>query len=293
MQSTVRESNIKRKLKALIPFQIQKLLYESIKKFRLAKNIAKSRYTKADIKKFLLDAGLGKGDVVIVHSSLGRIGYVEGGVDAVTDSFLEVIGKEGTLVMPTHSNPKYDEKKKRYIFDAKKTPAYTGAIPENFRKMKGVKRSLSPMHSVAAYGKKAEWIVEGHENCGNPYAMNSPYGKLYRLNAKIFQIGVDQLANSCIHIVEDKIKFPIKVFTGEMKALVIDEKGRAKIIKFRRHLEHLHKIRNNNMIEKHLLKENLIKIHPFGNTELRVHKVRDLVHLMEKLAKKGVTIYNS
>lgn len=78
-----------------------------------------------------------------------------------------------------------------------------------------------------------------------------------------------------------------------MKALVIDEKGNKKIIEFRKHLDNLHKIRNNNMIEKHLLERNLIKIYPFGNTELRVHKVRDLVHLMEELAKKGITIYNS
>lgn len=292
MKSKVRESNFKRKFKTYIPFSIQKVLYRLIKKFRLAKNIAKSKYTKENIKKFLLNAGLKKGDTVIVHSSLGRIGYVEGGAKVVIDSFIEVMGKEGTLVMPTHSSPDYDKKKGLYIFDAKKTPAYTGTIPENFRQRKDVRRSLSPMHSVAAYGKKAKWIVKGHENCDTPYSMNSPYGKLYKLDAKIFQIGVDQLANSCIHVVEDKIKFPIRVFTDEMKALVIDEKGNKKIIQFRKHLEHLHKIRNNNMIEKYLLKENLIKIYPFGNTELRVHKVRDLVHLMEKLAKKGITIYN-
>lgn len=293
MQSKVNESELKRKLKAYLPFGIQKILYNSIKKIRLTKNIAKNRFTKEDIKKFLLNAGLKKGDVVIVHSSLGRIGYVEGGADTIINVFLEVIGKEGTLVMPTHSNPDYDKEKSMYIFDVKKTSPYTGKIPETFLSRKGVKRSLSPMHSVAAYGKKAEWLVEGHEKCDNPYAMNSPFGKLYQLDAKIFQIGVDQLANSCIHLVEDKIKFPIKVYTDKMKAIVIDEKGNKKIIQFRKHLEHLHKIRNNNMIEKYLLKENLIKIYPFGNTELRVHKVRDLVHLMEKLAKKGITIYNS
>jgi len=293
MKSSVRESEFKRKMKSHIPFGIQKFLYRLIKKIRRARSIAQSRLTKEDIKKCLSGAGLEKGDVVIVHSSLGRIGYVENGADAVIDAFLDIIGQEGALVMPTHSNPEHDEKKDIYIFDAKKTPAYTGKIPETFRLRKGVKRSMSPMHSVAAYGKKAEWIVEGHENCDNPYTMSSPYGKLYELDAKIFQIGVDQLANSCIHIVEDKIKFPIKVYTDKLNAKIIDENGNEKMIKFRKHLPNLYRIRNNNLLEKYLLEENLLKIYPFGNTELRVHKVRDLVHLMERLVKKGVTIYDS
>lgn len=293
MKSKVRENPLKRKLKAFVPFPVQKFLYNLIKKYRLAKNIAEKRCTKEDIRRFLVNAGLKKGDAVMLHSSLGRIGYVEGGADAVIDAFLGIIGEEGTLVMPTFSSPGYDERRKMYVFDVMKTPAYTGAIPETFRLRKGVKRSISPMHSVAAYGKKAEWLVQGHENCGNPYSMKGPFGKLYKLNAKICQIGVDQLANSCIHIVEDKIKFPIRVFTDKIKAQIIDEKGNRKIIWFRKHLDNLYKIRNNNMLEKYLLEEKLMKIYPFGNTELRVHRAKDLVHLMEKLAKKGLTIYNS
>jgi len=293
MSSKVRESDLKRKLKAHIPFGIQKIIYNVVKKARLAKNIAKSRYTKDDIKKFLADAGIQKGDAIMLHSSLGRIGYVENGPDAIIDAFLEIIGKEGLLVMPTFSTPQFDEKKKMFVFDVKKTPAYTGAIPEAFRLRKGVKRSISPMHSVAAFGNKAEWLAKGHEKCDNPYAMKGPFGKLYQLNAKICQMGVDQLANSCIHIIEDKIKFPIKVFTEKLRAESTDENGKKKFIYFRRHLPHLYKIRNNNMLEKHLLGRGLIKIYPFGNTELRVHKVKDLVHLMEELAKNGITIYNS
>ncbi|MBI2653378.1 AAC(3) family N-acetyltransferase [Candidatus Woesearchaeota archaeon] len=293
MESKVRESAFRRKIKALIPFQIQKFLYNFIKKFRLAKNIAKNKYAKEDIKKFLTDAGIKKGDAVMLHSSLGRVGYVEGGADTIIEAFIEIIGEEGILIMPTFSAPEYDEKRKIYVFDVKKTPSYTGAIPETFRLRNGVKRSISPMHSVAAHGKKAGWLVQGHENCDNPYSMRGPFGKLYELNAKICQIGVDQLANSCIHIVEDKIKFPIKIFSDKIKAEIIDENGKKKIIWFRKHLDNLYKTRNNNILEKYLLEEKLMKIYPFGNTELRVHKVKDLVHLMEKLAKKGITIYNS
>jgi len=35
-----------------------------------------------------------------------------------------------------------------------------------------------------------------------------------------------------------------------------------------------------------------MKIYKIGNTEMRVMKVRDFVDCMEKLLKKGITIYN-
>jgi aminoglycoside 3-N-acetyltransferase len=292
MKSSVRESFLRTKVKAYVPFGLQKLLYNYIKKLRVTKSRLKGVITKNNLKSFLVGAGLKKGDVVILHSSLGRIGYIKKGADDVIDAFLEVIGKGGTLVMPTFSSPVYNPKTKTYFFDVRKTPAYTGKIPETFRLRQGTKRSISPMHSVAAYGKNAEFIVKDHDKCDNPYAMNGPFGKLYKLGAKVFQIGVDQLANSSIHIVEDKCKFPIKVFTQKFDALAIDEKGKKRKIKFRKHVSHLYKIRKNNIMEGYMLKDKLMKIYPFGNTELRVMKVKDFVHRMEKLLKKGITIYN-
>ncbi|MDH7476833.1 MAG: AAC(3) family N-acetyltransferase [Candidatus Bathyarchaeota archaeon] len=59
---------------------------------------------KEDIKAGLKKLGLKKGDIVGVHSSLSSFGYVEGGADTIIDALLEVVGKEGTITMPTHSN---------------------------------------------------------------------------------------------------------------------------------------------------------------------------------------------
>ncbi|NOX44142.1 MAG: AAC(3) family N-acetyltransferase, partial [Caldiserica bacterium] len=59
--------------------------------------------TKDDIVRGLRELGLEVGAIVGVHSSLSSFGYVEGGADAVIDALLEVVGEEGTVVMPTHS----------------------------------------------------------------------------------------------------------------------------------------------------------------------------------------------
>jgi len=294
VESKVRESRLKARIKSVMPFSVQKFLYSNvIKKARFIKILLNHKITKNDIKYALTKAGLEKGDAVMVHSSLSRIGYVEGGADALIDAFLEVIGKDGLLVMPAFSALQYDKKNKLYVFDVKNTPCYTGSVPETFRKRKGVFRSISPTHSLIAYGKNAKWFVQGHEECDNPYGNKGPFYKLYSIDAKIFLIGVDQLANSSIHIVEDKYKnFPIKVWTKRNKVIVTLENGDKKIIYAKWHLPHLYKIRDNNMLEKYFLKENLMKVHNFFNTELRVIRARDVADCMERLAKKDITIYN-
>lgn len=293
-KSKVRESKFKAVVKKIIPFEMQKFLYKKV--IRKARNIklkSQKRITKEDLKRELIKAGLKKGDAVIVHSSLSRIGFVENGADTLIDAFLEVVGENGLLVMPAFSALSYDESKKMYVFDVKNTPAYTGTVPETFRKRKGTFRSVSPTHSLIAYGKKAKWFTEAQERCDNPYGKQGPFYKLLELDAKIFLIGVDQLANSSIHIVEDSYKgFPFKVWTEKSKVLVTYPDGSQKIIHARWHLPNLYKIRDNNMLEEPFLKEGLMKTYPFFNTELRVIKVRDVTKCMERLAKKGITIYN-
>lgn len=59
--------------------------------------------TKETIKVGLRKLGLRKGDTVGVHCSLSSFGHVEGGADAVIDALLETVGKQGNVVMSTHS----------------------------------------------------------------------------------------------------------------------------------------------------------------------------------------------
>ena len=45
--------------------------------------------------------GLKSGDILLVHSSYKSFGGVEGGPWSVVEALLEVLGAEGTLIMPT------------------------------------------------------------------------------------------------------------------------------------------------------------------------------------------------
>ena len=47
--------------------------------------------------------GLQKNDVVMVHASLKSMGYICGGAQTVIEALIEVVGEEGTIMMPTQS----------------------------------------------------------------------------------------------------------------------------------------------------------------------------------------------
>jgi len=52
---------------------------------------------KEEIIQKLREVGLEKGDAVMVHTSLKRMGYVCG------EALMEVVGENGTIMMPTQS----------------------------------------------------------------------------------------------------------------------------------------------------------------------------------------------
>jgi len=138
------------------------------------------------------------GDVLLLHSALTAIGPVEGGADTVIDAFLEAVGPEGTLVMSTLTGwfaP----------FDAATSPSAVGWISEVFRRRPGVLRSLHPVHSVAAFGRHAAHITQGHEHCKTGCGEGTPYLKIRDLGGKAVLLGVDMDRNTVMHSLEEAI----------------------------------------------------------------------------------------
>jgi aminoglycoside 3-N-acetyltransferase len=149
--------------------------------------------------------GVVKGDVIILHSSLRSLGHIPGGPATVVGALKECVGPRGTVTMPVFSYnfPKWN----RQPFDPKLAPAHTGTIPEFFRRLPGVRRSLHPTHSVAAWGKLAPELTRGHEKIP-PFDRRGPFGVLYEHNAKIIFLGCQMYSNSLLHAVEDWLDLP-------------------------------------------------------------------------------------
>lgn len=131
--------------------------------------------------------GLDEGGDVMVHSSLSRLGYVNGGAQAVVLALREVLGPDGTIAMPTHSGNLSDPaswskppvpeawwdtlRREMPAYDPLLTPTRgMGAIVDCFRRLPGARRSSHPTVSVAAAGPNAAFIVGDHSlgGAGSP-----------------------------------------------------------------------------------------------------------------------------
>jgi aminoglycoside 3-N-acetyltransferase len=150
--------------------------------------------------------GLGEGSLVVVHSSLRSFGHLEGGEDAFIDTLLRTVGPQGTVCMPTLTYGRYGPRRPPPQFDADSTSCIVGRIPERFRARPGVRRSLHPTHSVAAAGRLADLLVEGHEFSETPCGPGSPWGRLAAFRGDVLLAGVGTAVCTLFHGPEEEIE---------------------------------------------------------------------------------------
>jgi len=162
--------------------------------------ITRSRLV-ADLKSL----GVREGMDLLVHSSLRRIGPVVGGPDTIIDGLREVIGSAATLLMPTISGSVTPDQP---VFHVEHTPSSVGYLTNVFRKRRGAVRSLHPVHSVAAVGKRAGFYTQEHLAANTPWSPESPYGKLMRTDGWVLLLGVNLNANTCFHALEIEALIP-------------------------------------------------------------------------------------
>lgn len=158
------------------------------------------------------ELGLDSDSRVIVHSSLNSLGHVEGGAETVVNALLNVVGPGGTVAVPTFT--RYDEP-----YDPSESPSTTGAVTEALRQCEEAVRSLHPTKSVAAIGSEANDLVADHEPA-NSLGPGSPLHRLLQDGAEILLLGVNQTANSAMHIAERLADMPYRDQTASVQTFV-------------------------------------------------------------------------
>ena len=142
------------------------------------------------------------GDVLIVHSSMRSLGWVEDGPEGVVWALQSAVGEAGTLLMPVFTAPAPNG-----LFRLDASPSRTGLVTEIFRTTPGVLRSRHPTHSVAAWGRRAEEFVEGHDRTSG-LGVGSPFHKAARAGADVLMIGCQITSCSLIHAAEATVRVP-------------------------------------------------------------------------------------
>ncbi|TFF86299.1 MAG: AAC(3) family N-acetyltransferase [Promethearchaeota archaeon] len=209
------------------------------------RNIVKKTITPNTIKSLMSDfkaLGLIVGDTLLVHASLSQLGWTVGGPVSVIDALLTIIGKKGTLVMPTFSAGNTDPQEWQYppvpnawhsiirenmpAFHVDKTPTRgMGTIAETFRKYPGVIRSNHPVSSFSARGKHAKFITRNHK-LDSDLGEGSPLARIYDLNGKVLLLGVTHSSNSSIHLAEYRSEYKEKYCKPQGSSIFVDGRRR-------------------------------------------------------------------
>ena len=107
-------------------------------------------------------SGIEAGDTVLVQCSYMALRKVEGGPEKVIEGLLEVLGPQGTLVMPTFNWDDFGGKK---LYSKKTTRPQTGVLTEILMTWPGVERIYHPIHGFSLVGARAkEFAGESEES---------------------------------------------------------------------------------------------------------------------------------
>ena len=174
--------------------------------------------------------GVQHGDIILVHSSLKSLGYVEGGAETVIQGLLKAVEEDGTLLLPALSYMQTPH----HIHSTRETPSNVGAIPEYFRKREGTIRSIHPTHSVCGVGKAVSDLFGDHHLDRTPCGPNSPFRRMMDLGAKIVMLGCGLSPNTSMHTLEE-YENPPYLFGRDCVYTITDWDGRRYEAKYRTH----------------------------------------------------------
>lgn len=176
-------------------------------------------YNKEELRQALEGIGVKKGDIVFSHIGMGFLGYPKEGKDLKTmfhivyNAFREVLGDEGTLIVPTYTYSFC----KNEPFDVENTPSTVGYFTEEFRKLSEAIRSIEPIFSVSGIGPKVKELFQDLPmDCFGPDCI---YDRLIKADALNCNVGVGFKYSTFVHHVEQTITVPYrykKIFTGEI-----------------------------------------------------------------------------
>jgi len=153
-------------------------------KVDISKYFYKKKYNKNDLRKVLMRAGIKKNDNIMIHCGYKSFYNFYGTPNDVIDIILDLIGKNGNLIMPCYG-------KNKFIFNVDDDKSATGVLSECFRKRNGVIRSKGAHFSCAAYGKDKSYLTNDHEKSTYGFDQYSPYYKFVELNnSKIIMLGL-------------------------------------------------------------------------------------------------------
>lgn len=269
------------------------LAYHENKKIEHWQECFKVKVPKEQVDELFLRLGL-DGDVM-VHSSLPEIGNIKRA--SVTDNLKKyVLDKGNTILCPAIpvKGSTLDYLKSIKEFDVRSAPNAMGTLSCYYGTQEGVRRSMSPTHSVIALGSRAEEYTKDHHLSETPFSENSPYYKLFLNGGKILMFGASLKYLTFGHVVDDLIgeeNYPIPVYDPRRFEIdVINEVGLRQKGTFRAHSHKNGFYRDSPVVIERIRNLPSTIIFPLGCGEVILLDARDLLSCLLTQLKLGVSI---
>jgi aminoglycoside 3-N-acetyltransferase len=223
----------------------------------------------------LKNSGVGKGSLVIVHSSYDTLKRTGLSADAIIDALLELIGEEGTLVMPVTRMYKEQPRKGNAFltyntdnlictYNVQKTPIHTGLLPYMLMRRRDSVTSRHPLSTATALGPLAKPMMEHNLEGDKPasHGPNSSWKFCFDHNALVVGLGIDLVHYlTVMHVAEDAFSdWPVKGWYRERKFNIVDKDFKQQfVVKERKPRWGTLYIADRNL-KKQLLKEHILHI---------------------------------
>ncbi|MDP1812043.1 MAG: AAC(3) family N-acetyltransferase [Sediminibacterium sp.] len=253
----------------------------------------------------LKNRGIGKGSIIIVHSSYDLLEISGLLPEEINSKLLELVGTEGTLVMPAFRKYKEEGNFEKHIkknmddvectYNVQKSKIITGLLPYMLMQRDDSFVSRFPLNPVVAVGKHAKKMIkknlEGNEP--TPHGPNSAWKYCLDNNAIIIGLGVDMPHFlTMTHVNEECSEgWPIKNWYRKRKFVIIDKdfKIQKEVLERKPIWGTIYLAENK--YRKDLIRNNILKIETVEGLKISRIESDQLIHYLHNHSHKGFPYY--
>jgi aminoglycoside N3'-acetyltransferase len=262
----------------------------TLRKRRLAlkKRIWRKPVSLADTREMLRSLGVTRGRVVWVQSSWNEFYNLTAKPTDVLGLLCDLVGPEGTLVMPAFPVDQDPEK----VLQIDMAPSSSGLLTELFRRQKGVLRSIHLSSSVCALGPAADFLVRDHHKDIFAWGLQTPFCRLREVDARLVCLGLGRFVTNLtpLHAVEcllyDEVPYYRTVFDGTLRYRWRRRTGEEGEHEFRRRIGQLALRRYG----RHFPPDSYINVELSNLRSFAIDARTAIDHAVE-LGRRGITMY--
>jgi len=253
----------------------------------------------------LKDRGIREGSIVIVHSSYDLLESSGLSPEDINSKLLELVGSEGTLVMPAIRKYKEEGKLEEYLnksmddiictYNVQRSKIISGYLPYMLMQRPDCFVSRFPLNPIVAVGKHAKKMIENNLSGTNlsAHGPNSSWKYCVDNNAIVIGLGVDMPHYLTItHVNEEcSLHWPIKNWYRKRIFKIID-----KDFKIEKEILERKPIWGTvyfaeNKYRKDLLKNNILKTETVEGLDISIIDSNLLLNFLKDRSNRGYPYY--